>query len=96
MAKAGVEVACTSDSHTDEVLGLLKEKLSTLSLVVDITVPKGTIVANPAVSAKSQNQQRKQPAAPFAPTTKKNSQHAKKRQKEMKQQKKAAKKDAIG
>jgi hypothetical protein len=84
VTKALVELACASEAHTDEVLGLLGEKLTTLSLVIGIAVPVGPIVANPAAKGKSQNQQRLQPGNSHAPATKACDKFVKKTQQETK------------
>jgi hypothetical protein len=95
MAKVLAELACESDSHTDKVLALLKEKLTSLSLVTGVNVPDGPIVANPPAKAKSQNQKRIEPGAAMEPTTKAHSQFVKKQTKETKKKNKQSKKDAI-
>jgi MULE transposase domain/SWIM zinc finger len=96
MAKALAELACESDALTDEVLALLKEKLTSLSLVTGVNVPDGPIVANPPAKAKSQNQKRIEPGAAMEPTMKARGQFVKKQTKEMKKKNKQSKKDTIG
>jgi hypothetical protein len=74
---------------------ILNKKLQSLSLASGLAAPTGTIVANPTVTARNQNQARHQPAN-SGPTTKATTRMAKQKNKQKKQQQQAAKQVAIG
>jgi hypothetical protein len=90
------DLASTSDTYADDVMGMLKDKLQSLTLASGVAAPAGVVVANPPVTAQKQKQSRIQPAAVGAPTTKTNTRMAKQKARWKKQQQQVTKKAAIG
>jgi hypothetical protein len=96
VATALADLASTSNTYTDDVMGVLNDKLQKLSLASGLAAPTCTIVANPPVTARQQNKRQIQPAAVGGPTAKTNTRMAKQLAKQKKQQQKVAKQAAIG